>query len=298
MSHNVAMELIQNSSLGVHEVYYTAMYIHHTANYFKVMNSTSLDAQYMQKLMKFLVFILKWKREIDEDPRECCEKNSGFITKQTFKDLTRSIKGFINLVQYIKEHLPTFNIVPRTISQDDVENYFSLQRARKSGGDITVADFFAGNKALSTQIMLNSNYSKDQKLGNYNKIYLSPHSSINLTRRNMYRSITNKSLQDWNIDDVDMKNYNPPVLSDETLKPAMKRELLNQFHQSLSNLRLPRSHVTVKLEIVQRLKLKENREYVQHFLTRVDRHLIQNQFRGPWHKDKYKTFSDQHQAES
>ena len=74
MSHNVAMELIQNSSLGVHEVYYTAMYIYHTANYFEVMNSTSLDAQYMQKLMKFLVFILKCKREIDEDPRECCEK--------------------------------------------------------------------------------------------------------------------------------------------------------------------------------------------------------------------------------
>ena len=86
------------------------------------------------------------------------------------KDLTWSIKGFINLVQYIKEHLPTFNIVPRTISKDDVENYFSLQRTRKSGGDITVADFFGGNKALSTQIMLNSNYTKDQKLGTYNKI--------------------------------------------------------------------------------------------------------------------------------
>ena len=88
MSHSVAMELIQNSSLDLHEVYYTAMYIYHTANYFEVMNSTSLDEQYMQKLMKFLVFILKWKREIDEDPRECCEKNSSFITKQTFKDLT------------------------------------------------------------------------------------------------------------------------------------------------------------------------------------------------------------------
>ena len=150
MSHDVAMELIQNSSLGVHEVYYTAMYIYHSANYFQVMNSTSLDAEYMQKMVKFLVFILKWKREIDDDPRQCCEKNFSFITKQTFKDLTRSIKGFINLVQYIEEHLPTLNIVPRTVSQDDVENYFSLQRARKSGGDITVADFFAGNKALST----------------------------------------------------------------------------------------------------------------------------------------------------
>ena len=68
MSYDVASSLLQNSSFDVHQIYYTATYIYHCANYFDIMNSASLDESYMRKLLKFLVFIEKWKREIDHDP--------------------------------------------------------------------------------------------------------------------------------------------------------------------------------------------------------------------------------------
>ena len=75
--------------------------------------------------------------------------------------------------------------MPRSISQDDVENYFSLQRVRKAGGDITVADFLAGNKALSTHLMLNAKENKEHELGNYSRVAIIPHSRIILQRQNL-----------------------------------------------------------------------------------------------------------------
>ena len=57
-------------------------------------------------------------------------------------------------------------------------NKKNITWAWKSGGDITVADFFSGNKALCTHIMLNANDSKDHELVNYSKICLSPHSNF------------------------------------------------------------------------------------------------------------------------
>ena len=216
------MDLLQHSSLKVNDIYYTAKYISHTANYFDIMNSVSLDPHYMQKLMKFLVFITKWKKEIDDDIRECCVNKFNFITKQTCKDFTRSVKGFIHIVQYVQENIPTLNIVPRTISQDDVENYFSLQRSRKAGGDITVADFFAGNKALSTHMMLNANEKTDKELGNYSRVAVTPHSNIVLHRSNLYKNVHSTKLDDWKPTDVNIKSYVPLYNTQSLLKPGLK----------------------------------------------------------------------------
>ena len=68
MSRDVAMDLLQHTSHKVNDIFYTATYIHHCANYFAIMNSISLDQDYMHKLMKFLMFVTKWKEENDEDP--------------------------------------------------------------------------------------------------------------------------------------------------------------------------------------------------------------------------------------
>ena len=111
---------------------------------------------------------------------------------------------------------------------------------------------------------------EDQELGNYSKVCLSPHSSVILRRRKLYKSVTSKSFDDWTTDDVEMENYSPSLTCEAKFRPFRKKELLDQFHRSLSNLHLARSHITVKLEIVQRLKLKENREHVQNFVTRTD----------------------------
>ena len=214
----------------------------------------------------------------------------NFITKQTCKDFTCSVKGFTHLVQYVQENIPTLNIVPRTISQDDVENYFSLQRSRKAGGDITVADFFAGNKALSTHMMLNANEKTDKELGNYSRVAVTPHSNIVLHRSNLYKNVHRTKFDDWKPTDVDIKSYVPLYNTKSLLKSGLKRQLLEQFNHSLSNLRLPRSHVTVKLDIVRTLKLKGNQQHIQQFVHAVDLHLKKDQFPGPWNKDKFRQF--------
>ena len=60
--------------------------------------------------------------------------------------------------------------------------------------------------------------------------------------------------------------------------------------QTLSNLRLPRAHLTTKMEIVNKLKLKENKSHVHKFLQGTDYYLQKSVFNGPWHKEKYKEF--------
>ena len=293
MSHDVALSLLQHPSLPVHDVYYTARYIYHTADYFEIMNSIILEKDYMPKLLHFLLFMQRWKQEIDDDSREAYVKNANFITKHTYKDLSRSLKGFIHLVQYIEENMPSLQIVPRTISQDDVENYFSLQRSRKSGGDITVADYLVGNKALSTHFMLHTKYviGNVEEVGNYGKVNLTPQSSIVLKRRNLYRSSScGPDAEDWKSTDVDMKDISISMCLHPFDHAKEKRQVFEQFMQTLSNLRLPRAHLTTKMEIVNKLRLKENRSHIHKFLQGTDYYLRKSVFIGPWHKEKYKEF--------
>ena len=45
-------------------------------------------------------------------------------------------------------------IVPLTTNQDDIENYFSLQRNRISGGEVTVQHYLEGNTSLATGLLV------------------------------------------------------------------------------------------------------------------------------------------------
>ena len=87
-----------------------------------------------------------------------------------------------------------------------------------------------------------------------------------------------------------MKNFKPLHSAESNPMPYLQRELTDQFQHCLSILCLPKSHVTLKLEIVHRLKLKENSQSVIQYVYNTDRYLRKEQFVGPWHKDKYKEF--------
>lgn len=50
-----------------------------------------------------------------------------FIPRITYKDLKRTIWAFLFVVQYVQMHHPEIHIIHKTMCQDDVENYFSLQ---------------------------------------------------------------------------------------------------------------------------------------------------------------------------
>ena len=51
---------------------------------------------------------------------------------------------------------PQLHIIPKTMCQDHVENYFSLQRARVSGGKPTTLQFYESSATLETGFLLNS----------------------------------------------------------------------------------------------------------------------------------------------
>ena len=65
-----------------------------------------------------------------------------FIPRITFDDLKRSIRAFLGVAQYVQMYHPELHLIPNNMCQDDVENYFSLQRARVSGGKPTTLQFF------------------------------------------------------------------------------------------------------------------------------------------------------------
>jgi len=51
---------------------------------------------------------------------------------------------------------PEIHIIPKTMCQDDVKNYFSLQRVRVAGGKPTTLQFFEPSALLETELLLTS----------------------------------------------------------------------------------------------------------------------------------------------
>ena len=65
-------------------------------------------------------------------------------------------------------HRPELHIIPKTMCQDDVENYFSLQRVRVSGGQLTTLQFFESSASLETELLLSSEMKDTQgTIGSY-----------------------------------------------------------------------------------------------------------------------------------
>ena len=81
------------------------------------------------------------------------------------------MRGFISLVSYLKTNHPDILIVPQTTNKDDVENYFSLQRARIAGGEPAVQQYMDGNSSLA-QLLIQAE-KEDLNVGAYVGSYAS-----------------------------------------------------------------------------------------------------------------------------
>ncbi|KAJ7388999.1 hypothetical protein OS493_034388 [Desmophyllum pertusum] len=145
-STEVADDIMLHSKFGFKETLMTRMYLRKVAKYFRIMNSTSLEQDAVHNLLQVLLFFKRWHNNIQETVKNRTgnlkDHWKQFISKHTNKDLIRSIRGFIGLVTYIQLNYRDVEIVPRTTNQDDVENYFSLQRSRIAGGEVTVQQYF------------------------------------------------------------------------------------------------------------------------------------------------------------
>ena len=159
-STEVADDIMLHSKFGFTDTLMTRMYMHlrKVATYFRIMNSTTLEQDAIHHLLQLLLFFKRWHNTIQETMKNRTgtlkEHWKQFVTKHTFKDLTRSIRGFIGLVSYIQLNYSDVLIVPRTTNQDDVENYFSLQRSRIAGGEVTVQQYLEGNASLATNLLV------------------------------------------------------------------------------------------------------------------------------------------------
>ena len=79
----------------------------------------------------------RWHDEIEDKGKKCTTEEDKkatrkqFIPLKTYNDLLILIRGTIGLIGYVEINYPHINIVPKSLCQDDVENYFSLVRARE-----------------------------------------------------------------------------------------------------------------------------------------------------------------------
>ena len=85
---------------------------------------------------------------------QCQAHWKNFFTDRTLKDLLRSIRAFLGLIQYIQMNHPDAVIIPKTKCQDDMENYFSLQRGRVASGQPTVLQYFESTATFNTNLLL------------------------------------------------------------------------------------------------------------------------------------------------
>lgn len=144
-SEEVVADICQGS-FPLEETIGTRMYLSMCAKLFQMMNnSTGVNPSSYRELVKILIWFKKWHHEIQVTMPEKGQRQQHlkkFITDRTHKDLVRSIRAFLGLVQYVQMNYPDAIIIPKTMCQDDVENYFSLQRARIASAQPTVLQFF------------------------------------------------------------------------------------------------------------------------------------------------------------
>lgn len=189
-SSEVADDIMQNSKFGFKETVITRIYLRQVASYFRIMNSTSLDPKGIHHLLQVLLFFKRWFESIQHtvNSRTGTLKDhwKQFISRHTYKDLMRSIRGFVGLVSFISMNHPHVKVVPRTTNQDDVENYFSLQRGRIPGGEATVQQYFEGNSTLATDLLVKAekhDINKESFIGSYSAVVTPNYVSLPLKRK-------------------------------------------------------------------------------------------------------------------
>ena len=124
----------------------TRTYLKQCHNLFRIFNNTELDPLCYKQLLSIMFWFDSWYQETKQTTAQASgslkDHWKKFIPRLTYKDLKRTIRAFLGVVQYVQMHYPELHIIPKSMCQDDVENYFSLQRARVSGGKPTTLQFF------------------------------------------------------------------------------------------------------------------------------------------------------------
>lgn len=139
----------------------THIYLKQCYKLFRIFNNNlEVDPDCYKQLISIMLWFDNWYSEVERNSLQSASALKDhwkqFIPRITYKALKRSIRAFLGIVQYVQMHHPEIHIIPKTMCQDDVENYFSLQRARISGGKPTTIQFFESSASLETELLLSS----------------------------------------------------------------------------------------------------------------------------------------------
>ena len=159
-SLDVALDILKGP-LTPEDTVGTRTYLRQCHKLFQIFNNnTEVDHESYKQLISIMMSFDTWYKEVKQKRLQSTNSLKDhwkqFIPRITYKDLKRTNRAFLGIVQYVQMHHPELHIIPKTMCQDDVEIYFSLQRARISGGKPTTLQFFVLAASLKTQLLLSS----------------------------------------------------------------------------------------------------------------------------------------------
>lgn len=176
--------------------------------------------------------------------------------------------------------------------QDDVENYFSLQRARVAGGKPTTLQFFESSATLETELLLTSELKDLQSnIGSYDLTALPNLVSIPLSKQKLLYVETKSYFSEkegWELcahqlstDSIIEERWE----FDETFhNAAEKQQLSRHVKQTVEYIDLfsPTTIIRTSQPILTALYARENHHHVLLFSRKLDYNLRTNFFNGNW----------------
>ena len=159
-SLDVALDILKGP-LPAEDTVGTHTYLKQCHKLFQIFNKKSeVDPTCYKQLPSIMIWFDNWYGEMKQNIWRAAsglkDHWKQFIQHITYKDLKRSIRAFLGAVQYVQMYHPEIHIIPKTMCQDDVKNYFSLQRVRVAGGKPTTLQFFEPSALLETELLLTS----------------------------------------------------------------------------------------------------------------------------------------------
>ena len=295
-SLDVALDILKGP-IPPEETVGTRTYLKQCYKLFKLFNNNSeVDPACYKQLISIMFWFDNWYGKVKQNSSQA---RSGlkdhwkqFIPRITYKDLKRSIRAFLGVVQYVQMHHPEIHIVPKTMCQDDVENYFSLQRARVSGGKPTTLQFFESSASLETELLLTSEMKDLQgNCGSYDLAALPNLVSLPLSKQKLSSDDSTKHFSEkegWeacahllSTDSVIEERWG----FDETFhNVADKEQLSRHVKQTVEYIDLfsPTTILRTLQPILTALHARENHHHVLFFARKLDYYLRTQFFTGKW----------------
>ena len=165
--------------------------------------------------------------------------------------------------------------------QDDVENYFSLQRAHIASAQPTVLQYLESAATLNTNLLLTSEFNElNDSTGSYDPVCIPNAVKIALLRRNKSTHSSASKLPLCSDSSSSNHSFLPLEVTPNIYDTGQKIQLLRHAKQTLDYIDLSTSSTIIQANeiIVQAMKNKANSEHLLNFISCLDSGLRMHYF--------------------